>query len=294
MKNATLPTHGWPHAVKRWMASTRAALRTAIAALALLLATPPALAQAGAIDASLSPADKGRAIAIEAERRRAGFVDAIAELTMELVGSEDRVRTRRLTWRTLESVEPGAGDRSLTVFHEPRDIAGTAFLSHTYIDRNDDQWLYLPSLKRVRRIASANLSSAFVGSEFSYEDLLSDEPDKFDQVWLRDEPCATGTCFVLERRPRYADSGYSRQIVWIDQDAFRPMRIDYYDQRERLQKTLTLEDYRKYLDRFWRAHELRMDNHLTGRTTVLRFEPFELQSGLAAELFEPGTLTRLR
>jgi outer membrane lipoprotein-sorting protein len=91
-----------------------------------------------------------------------------------------------------------------------------------------------------------------------------------------------------------ADSGYVRQVVWIDQEAYRAQRIEYYDQRERLQKTLTLSDYRLYLGRFWRAHELRMENHLTDRTTVLHFEPFRFRTGLAADAFEPGSLTRLR
>jgi hypothetical protein len=266
----------------------------AIALLALWFAAGAAFAQPVAIDPSLSAEDKGRAIAVEAERRRAGFGDAVAELTMELIGTDGRVRTRRLTWRTLEVPEANAGDKSLTIFHEPRDIAGTAFLSHTYVDRPDDQWLYLPSLRRVRRIASVNQSSAFVGSEFSYEDLLSDEVGKFDFRWLRDETCGENTCFVVERRPRYASSGYSRQIVWFDQAEFRPVQTEYYDLRERRQKTLTLRDYRQYLNRFWRAHLMRMEDHLTGRATVLSFEPFEFRTGLAADAFEPGTLTRLR
>lgn len=190
--------------------------------LALCFAAGTVIAQPDVTDPALSAEDKGRAIAVEAERRRAGFGDAVAELTMELVGSDGRVRTRRLTWQTLEVTAANAGDRSLTIFHEPRDIAGTAFLSHTFVDRPDDQWLYLPSLKRVRRITSANQSSAFVGSEFSYEDLLSDEVEKFDYRWLRNEPCGEQACFVLERRPRYENSGYTRQIVWIDQAEYRP------------------------------------------------------------------------
>jgi outer membrane lipoprotein-sorting protein len=245
------------------------------------------------IEVTASPEDKGRAIAVEAERRHSGFGDSVTELAMTLIGSDGRTRTRRLTWQTLEGTEPGAGDKSLTLFHEPRDIAGTAFLSHTYVDRPDEQWLYLPSLRRVRRIAPANQSSAFVGSELSYEDLLSDEVERFDYRWLRDEACANSTCFVVERHPRGADSGYSKQIIWLDQDEFRPMQIEFHDRRERHEKTLTLEDYSLYADRFWRAHAMTMENHLTGRTTVLEFGAFEFQTGLSAAAFDPSALRRL-
>ena len=246
------------------------------------------------IDASLPPEARGRAIAAESERRDSSFGDTVTELTMTLTNVEGRERTRRLTWQTLEGTGPNEGDKSLTVFHEPRDIEGTAFLSHTRIDGDDDQWLYLPALKRVKRIASSNKSSAFVGSEFAYEDLLSDEVEKFDYRWLRDEACGDWACFVIERRPRYANSGYSRQVVWIDQEAFRPVKIEYYDRRERLQKTLIVEDYRQYLDRYWRAHIMRMENHQTQKTTVLSFSTFEFRTGLSERDFDPSVLRRVR
>ncbi len=213
---------------------------------------------------------------------------------MTLRSADGRERVRRLTWQTLEVGEAGAGDKSLTIFHEPRDIAGTAFLSHTYVARDDDQWLYLPALKRVKRIASANKSSAFVGSEFAYEDLLSDEVDKFDYEWLRDEACGDLTCFVLERHPRYSDSGYSRELVWIDQQAYRAMRIEYYDHKGQHEKTLTFADYRQHLAQYWRAHSLRMENLQTGKSTVLSMADYRFRTGLGERDFDPSALRRDR
>jgi hypothetical protein len=191
---------------------------------------------------------------------------------------------------------PGSaeGDRSLTQFHEPRDIAGTGFLSWTQIEGEDSQWLYLPSLKRVKRIASANKSGAFVGSEFTYEDLLSDEVEKFDYRWLREEPCGTEQCFVIQRVPRYENSGYSKQFVWIDKAEFRPMQIEYYDHDQELEKTLFLEQYRQYLQKYWRPQTLRMVNHRTGKKTVLTFEPFDFRTGLTERDFDPAALSRMR
>ncbi|HEX6259600.1 MAG TPA: outer membrane lipoprotein-sorting protein [Woeseiaceae bacterium] len=264
---------------------------TAVILIAWVTATPAA---ERVIDPTVSPADRGRAIAEEVERRDEGFGSSAAELVMTLTNAEGRERTRRLTWKMLEADAPGEGDKSLTVFKEPRDIEGTAVLSHTYVDRDDDQWLYLPSLKRVKRISSANKSSAFVGSEFAYEDLLSDEVEKFDYLWLRNEACSVWQCYLVERRPRYTNSGYARQLVWVDQEEFRPIRIEFYDRKNRHQKTLVFEEYRRYLDRFWRAHGMRMDNHQTGKTTVLSFSAFEFQIGLTARNFDPGVLHRLR
>ncbi len=256
----------------------------------------PGIAPAGqsVIDPALAPDAKGRAIAEEVIRRDDGFTDTVVDLQMTLGNAEGRERKRSLTWSMLESDEPGEGDRSLTVFHEPRDIAGTAFLSHTRIGSDDDQWLFLPSLKRVKRIAAANKSSAFVGSEFAYEDLLSDEVERFDYLWLRNEGCGDEQCFVIERRPKYGDSGYLRQNVWIDQTEFRPQQIDYIDLRDRLLKSLTFHDYRLYLDRFWRAQELRMENVRSGKFTVLQFGEFQFQTGLTEQDFDPSALRRLR
>jgi len=252
---------------------------------------PSAIAQ---IESEESPQEKGRRIAEEVERRDQGFGDSETEITMHLTSTDGRTRERRLTWQTFEVLDPNEGDKSLTVFHEPRDIAGTAFLSFTHIQQSDDQWLYLPALKRVKRIAAANQTSSFMGSEFAYEDLLSDEVEKFDYRWISDEPCGELICFVLERAPRYENSGYSKQVIWIDQSDYRPMRIEYYDLRDRHEKTLTFDAYQLYLDRFWRAHEMHMENHQTEKRTVLSFESYEFQTGLTEQSFEPSALRRLR
>lgn len=254
-----------------------------------MLLVPTSWGQAG--DA-ISPEDKGREIAVEAHRRDQGFGDTTTEITMRLMSSDGRIRERRLTWQTLEVV--GDGDKSLTVFHEPRDIAGTAFLSFTHIDGPDDQWLYLPSLKRVKRIASANQTSSFMGSEFAYEDLLSDEPERFDYRWLRDEACGDSSCFVVERRPRDPDSGYSKQVVWIDELEYRTIKIEYYDRNGEDQKTLSFDSYRQYLGKFWRALELRMENHQTEKATLLTFDDYAFQTGLTERDFDPNALRNLR
>lgn len=242
----------------------------------------------------VSVEQKGHRLAVEAHDRNEGFGDTTVEASMELIGSDGRKRTRRLTWNTLEETGETDGDKSLTIFHEPRDIAGTAFLSHTNIGRNDDQWLYLPALKRVKRIASANMSSAFVGSEFAYEDLLSDEVERYSYKWLREEPCRDWDCNVVERLPRYKGSGYSRQIVQLDTDEYRVVAIEFYDKKDRLLKTLHPDQYERYPNGHWRAHKLTMTNHRSGKVTVLTFGRFEFQTGIGRSKFSPDTLVRIR
>ena len=249
----------------------------------------PATAPAGA-----SGEEKGKAIAVEADRRDEGFGDTRAAVEMMLKDRAGRQSVRALRVMTLEVVDPQNGDRTLVQFDLPRDIAGTALLSFSRFAENDDQWLFLPALRRVKRISSNNKSGPFVGSEFAYEDILSQEHQRYRHRWLRDEPCGETACFVVERRPKDGNSGYTRQVVWIDRQHYRPMRIDYYDRKDALLKSLLYKDYRQYKDRYWRAHEMVMQNRQTGKSTILRVSKYEFGVGLAESYFHPSRLRTLR
>lgn len=241
-----------------------------------------------------TPEEKGRAIAEEIDRRDLGWGDSATTLTMTLTNRQGDTSTRELRTRTLEIQQPGLGDKSVTVFDKPRDVSGTAFLSHTKISEPDDQWLYLPALKRVKRISSGNKSGPFMGSEFAYEDLASQEVDKYTYTWLRDEACGTLDCFVIERRPVYRNSGYTRQIAWVDKAEYRPMKIEFHDRRDSLLKTLAYGEYRQYLGQYWRAHRMQMDNHQTGKATTLAFSEYTFGVGLSDSDFSSGRLKRAR
>ena len=188
-----------------------------------------------------SPEEKGLAIAIEADNRDTGWIDQSADLEMILRNKQGESSERTLQINTLEV--QGDGDKSLTIFDNPRDIKGTAFLSHTHALIPDDQWLYLPALKRIKRIASANKSGPFVGSEFAYEDLTSQEVEKYKYKWLRDESLDGRDTFVNERYPQYENSGYTRQIAWIDKQMYQPLKVEFYDRKNSLLKTLIFSDY---------------------------------------------------
>ncbi|MCY3732308.1 MAG: outer membrane lipoprotein-sorting protein, partial [Rhodospirillaceae bacterium] len=134
-----------------------------------------------------TPEQLGLDIATEARERGRGFGNFTARQTMVLRNRQGQESRRELRVKVLE-VE-GDGDRSLFVFDEPRDVAGTALLIHAHREAADDQWLYLPALTRVKRISSSNRSGSFMGSEFAYEDMSVPEVEKFTYRYLREEPC---------------------------------------------------------------------------------------------------------
>jgi predicted RND superfamily exporter protein len=239
-----------------------------------------------------TPEERGLEIAIEADRRDAGFGDSQAMLTMILTNRHGEQSTRGLRNRTLEVVDDG--DKTLVIFDDPRDVKGTAFLSYSHKEGSDDQWLYLPALKRVKRIASNNKSGPFVGSEFAYEDISSQEVEKYTYKYLRDETVDGVEYFVIERYPVDPKSGYTRQVGWIDQAEYRAHKIDFYDRKDSLLKTLTYHGYQQYLDQYWRPDEMRMVNHQTGKGTTLAWNDYEFQTGQTDRDFDQNALKRAR
>ena len=236
--------------------------------------------------------EKGLLIAVEADKRDTGWVDQTADLEMILTNKHGESSHRTMRLKTLEV--DGDGDKSLTIFDNPKDIKGTAFLSHTHALKPDDQWLYLPALKRIKRISSANKSGPFVGSEFAYEDLSSQELEKYTYKWLRDEAINGHDVFVIERFPQYKNSGYTRQISWIDKDMYQSRKVEFYDRKNSLLKTLVFSDYEQYLDKFWRPGKMEMVNHLTGKRTDLIWKNLQYNNGLSDRNFDRNTLKRAR
>jgi outer membrane lipoprotein-sorting protein len=251
------------------------------------------IAFAGPIAAN-TPAEQGFEIAARSDRTDVGFGDSRVELQMILQNAAGQQSTRKLKIATLEKPDESVGDKSLVLFETPRDIEGTALLSHAKILDPDDQWLFLPALKRVKRIASSNKSGPFVGSEFAFEDFTAIELNKFDYRYIGTETYGAFQTDVLERQPRYENSGYSKQISWIDQDVFQIRKVEFYDRRGDLLKVLKLEDYRQYHNGVWRAHKLTMENVQTNKKTDMVYQDYAFNVGISARDFTKGRLSRLR
>ena len=234
----------------------------------------------------------GVRIANESREREKGFINYEANLIMVLQNKQGQKSNRDMRLKVIEV--DGAGNRSLFVFDRPQDVKGTAFLVHSQKTKADDQWLYLPALKRVKRISSANQSGSFMGSEFSYEDLGSVEVEKYRHKYIRDESCGNTECHVVERTPKNKKSGYSRQLVWFDKKLFRIMQVQYFDKRNEHLKTMLLENYNKYNGNQWRASKITMKNHLTGKSTVLNWSDFKFGTDLDLKDFTKTALKRVR
>ena len=239
-----------------------------------------------------TPEEIGQMIATDARESARGFDNFTANMKMTLRSKNGREIERAMRLQVLETGNDG--DKTLFIFDQPRDVKGTAFLVHAFKDKPDQQWLYLPALKRVKGISSSNQSGSFMGSEFSYEDLGAVEPEKYQHTYLRDEACGDYECYVLERVPKFKDSGYSRLLIWLDKEALRTREVHYYDRRNEHLKTMIAEDFKLYLDKFWRSRQVTMSNHLTGKSTVLAWEDYEFGTDLDESDFTRTALQRVR
>ena len=254
--------------------------------LSLLIALPFGLVQAQ------TPEEKRLAIATEIDARDQGWQDQTSNMQMILTNRQGQSSTRKIRLSSLEV--PGDGDKSISIFDEPADVKGTAFLSHTHAVKPDDQWLYLPALKRVKRISSSNKSGPFMGSEFAYEDIASQEVAKYTYKYLGEEEIDGRKMFINELYPQYKKSGYTRQVAWVDQERYVLLKVEFYDRKNTLLKTLNFVDYNQYLDKYWRPDEMHMVNHQTGKSSKLIWSDYTFQNGLSDSDFERSILQRLR
>lgn len=235
---------------------------------------------------------KGLEIAQQRKAVDAGWGDTIAEMTMRLRNARGDQSLREIRVKSLEV--RGDGDKSLTIFDSPADVRGTALLTFSKVEGADDQWIFLPAVKRVKRIASRSKSGPFMGSEFAYEDMSSFEVAKFQHRHLRDEQFNEHSVHVVEQVPTDPYSGYSKVITYIDTDNLTLHKAEYYDRKGSLLKVLEASDYRQYKTRFWRAHRLYIHNHQTDKSTELLIEALTFDNGLSDADFNQAVLRRAR
>lgn len=247
-------------------------------AMFLVPAAPVTAAPAAAVPEDVA---RGRAIAADAARRASGFVDYQVDVRMLLVHPNAGQDVRQMRVRHLEL--PGGGERSLVLFDAPADQRGTALLTHSRPGAQDEQWLFLPALNRVKRIAGGHRSGPFVGSEFAFEDLTEQQLGRYTYRWLDVQPQDGVPCDRVERVPVDPASGYARQVAWYDRDERRLRRIDYFDRRGGALKTYVATDFRRHQGRWWRPARMAMLNLLNGKRTELLWGDFRFATGLDAE-----------
>jgi hypothetical protein len=232
-------------------------------------------------------ADKGLDIAKKVDEAWMGYKGEDFETELELMNaSGDRV-TRKMSGKMTEASD---GEKLLLTIVWPADQKGIALLTWGHRTKDDDQWLYLPSIKRVKRISARGRSGSFLGSEFAYEDLISPwEADKYTYKYIRDQAVGKFQTWVVERYPKDRDSGYSKEVVWFDKGYLSALRIDYYDRKGKLLKVASFKDYKKYAGK-WRADRVEMENKQTGKKSTFSWKKRELGKSLPEDLFTPEAL----
>ncbi len=251
------------------------------AALGVMLMLPAAAARGN------DAAAKGLEIARSSEKANEGFGTERATMTLELINAHGDVTRRKMRLEILEGTTDG--DRSLSVFDWPADVKGTKLLTFTHKKADDDQWLYLPAVKRVKRISSNNKSGSFMGSEFAYEDLAGQELEKFTYRYLDDQKVDGRDCWRIQRTPVHSGSGYKRQVTWTDKEYLGPVKIEFYDRKDELLKVSTFAGYKRQ-GKFWRWTKITMDNVQTKKKSILTWEARELGAKLDASRFDSAAL----
>jgi outer membrane lipoprotein-sorting protein len=228
-------------------------------------------------------------VAIKADKVTDGFISSTAKMTMTLINARGQKTIRKMHSKTLEGKN---GDKSLMIFLTPADVKGTKMLTHEHIKGDDDQWMYLPALKRVKRIASRNKSGSFMGSEFSYEDTANSSWEKYTYKNDLEEVEFNGIkCYKGTRVPKDKNSGYTKQITWIDMKNLLVQKVEYFDRKKEHLKTAIFSEY-KNISGIWRMGKIKMSNHQNSKQTILQWSDDKIKVGLKDKDFSKRKLKR--
>ena len=225
-------------------------------------------------------------VAQKSENVMSGFEDTTALMHMKLINAAGQEKDRTMKMKVLEGADE---DKSLMEFLSPADVKGTKFLSYEHVNKDDDQWLYLPALKRVKRIASKNKSGAFMGSEFSYEDLSAFNVKKYK--YKEGEATLKDGVYIIESAPVSKYSGYTQLLLYIDAKSFLVQKIEYFDRKKELLKVATFEDYQNFKT-VYRIGKITMKNVQNDKTTILVWSEQKIKTGLKAKDFHKRYLKK--
>jgi len=232
-------------------------------------------------------AQSAQEVAKRSFEKISGYQSSISETTMILKNAQGATNTRKMHIKKLEGAN---GDKSLIVFLYPKDIQDTKLLSYEQIGKDDKQWLYLPALRRVKRISSRNKSGSFMASEFSYEDIASQNYRNYRYKGEAKTVRKGGKSYLrIERIPKDAHSGYSKQIIYIDPKSYLAKEGEYYDKRGRLLKKVSFLRY-KHIDGVARIVRMEMKNVQNGKSTLLIWDKDRIKAGLSQSDFSKRVL----
>jgi outer membrane lipoprotein-sorting protein len=211
-------------------------------------------------------------------------------LTMTLISGRGAPRVREVSYYFKDY---GDTEKILMVFQSPRDVAGTGYLSFSYDDesKDDDMWLYLPAMRRVRRIAGSGKNDDFMGTDFTYEDMGSRSLAKDTFFFRGEEPIDGEICWVVEARPLDRSAPYGRRVIWVRKDSYVIAATDYYDRQDKLLKTLRVSGIER-IDGIWTAQKMEMTNVQSKHSTVIEISEINFHISFEDNLFAVSSLER--
>ena len=218
-------------------------------------------------------AQTGRDIAQKIKDRPDGDTRS-SEMTMKLINKRGSVRERKVVSYSMDYGKNMKDKKTLMFFQYPGDVKGTGFLTWDYneIGKDDDKWLYLPAMKKTRRISGSSAKKDyFMGTDFTYDDMGSRNIDEDTHKLLREEDVDGHKCWVLESTSKDSRDIFSKKIAWVRQDCYVAVKVDYYDKQGKLHRELRLSDIEK-IDGFWIAQKMDMKNVQTNHETIIIIE----------------------
>lgn len=232
-------------------------------------------------------AETAESIAQKSFQAVSGYHSSVAQTRMILKNAQGVVNTRKLLMKRFEKSN---GDKSYIEFLFPSDIKGTKLLSYEQIATDDKQWLYLPELRRTKRISSRNKSGSFMASEFSYEDISTQNYKNYTYRGNAKKVKMQGKIYwEVERFPKDSNSGYSRQIAYVDPQTFLIKYGKYYDKQNRLLKTISFLKYNN-IGGIYRVQHIEIKNVQNGKSSQLIWDQDQINMGLTENDFTKRVL----
>ena len=211
-------------------------------------------------------------------------------LKMTLVNKQGKKRIRKIKQT---SKDFGSVEKNIMFFMAPSDIKNTSFMNWSYTkpNKDDDQWIYLPAIKRVKRISSDSKSDYFMGSDFTYDDLGDRHPDKDIHKLLREEKYKGEDCYVVESKSKNKDYFYSKTVTWVIKGKWIGLKRDFYDEDGELLKTLSVEKYEKMGDYYIITNSV-MNNIQKKHKTVMALSKIKIDKDVSEKKFTERMMKR--
>lgn len=221
--------------------------------------------------------------------------DETVKLTMVLVDKAGQKETRTLTTWFRKATRDSKEDKTLLKFHSPADVAGTALLSTQEPGADAGQWLYLPALKRVKRLVTSDNTGYFVGTDFTYQDLQIENTREYTYERIADEDVDGRRCYKIVATPKNKSisekTGYSKRIFWIDVQDVVVLRLQYFNLSGTHVKTFSASDVQKFGPKK-KPMQIIMDNLERNHKTYAKLHEVKMNTDLSDSLFTQSELSR--